>query len=391
MFSIKKSIKDFLLIIFLFFLSLLGLFVGLYYFDSFYIFFTFFILTSVVGLSIINKVVEQVYKSLSRSENFYYLYIITRSLRVPLVAFLTFLFINISFKLLAREFKILSEYVGYFDATLSYVLIIAMSWTAFKVTYQIKEHKILSYIMQNRFSEIDDEQKNRNKQKTTNIEVGFKILNVLILLTTIVAIVNEATGSVSGILTLGGGLMIVFGLSARDFLSNFFGGFMIFMNRTFDIGDLIVLIDKNVVEGVVQEIGWTAVKVETPDKRPLYIPNSMFSKIAVENPSRMSNRRIKENIKLRHEDFPKVIKICKEIRNMLEEHQGIDQNNKIIVNMDSFDDGYINVLLICFTKTIELEGYHSIKQNILSKSYKIILENDADIAITEQNIKIKAL
>jgi len=388
MFSIKKDLRELLVTLLFFVSSVSMMFVSLYELSNPYMFFTFFLSSGVLGIILINKIISYSSTLINGRESIYYLYIATRALRVPLVTFLSFLFVSVGLSLLAREFVIMDKYIVYFNKLLNYVVIMAVAWFGLRFAYQAKEHKILSYIMKNRFSELDEEQRNRNKQKTTNIEVGFKIINVSILLITAIAIVNEATGSVSGILTVGGGLMIVFGLSARDFLSNFFGGFMIFMNRSFDIGDLIKIVDNN-IEGYVQEIGWTAVKVETPDKRPLYIPNSLFSKISVENPSRMSNRRISENIVLRHEDFDKVGKVCKEIKKMLTEHQGIDQDNKIIVNMDSFNDGYITLILICFTKTIELEGYHSIKQNILSKTYKIIRSNDADIAVQEQNIVIR--
>ncbi|MCB2069634.1 MAG: mechanosensitive ion channel, partial [Ottowia sp.] len=47
------------------------------------------------------------------------------------------------------------------------------------------------------------------------------------------------------------------------------------------------------IEGTVEEIGWRLTRIRTFDKRPLYVPNSVFNNIAVENPSRMQNRRIK--------------------------------------------------------------------------------------------------
>ena len=47
------------------------------------------------------------------------------------------------------------------------------------------------------------------------------------------------------------------------------------------------LTDRN-IEGVVEEIGWRMTQIRTFEMRPLYVPNSIFNSIAVENPSRMT-------------------------------------------------------------------------------------------------------
>ena len=94
---------------------------------------------------------------------------------------------------------------------------------------------------------------------------------------------------------------IAVGFAARDLLANLFGGLTIYLDRPFSVGDWIRSPDRQ-IEGVVERIGWRSTVVRRFDKRPLYVPNSVFSTVVVENPSRMTNRRIYETIGLRYDD-----------------------------------------------------------------------------------------
>ena len=73
------------------------------------------------------------------------------------------------------------------------------------------------------------------------------------------------------------------------------------MDRPFTIGDWVRSPDRS-IEGTVEDIGWRVTRIRTFDQRPLYVPNAVFSQIAIENPSRMLNRRIYELFGLRYED-----------------------------------------------------------------------------------------
>ena len=70
-----------------------------------------------------------------------------------------------------------------------------------------------------------------------------------------------------------GALVITFGLVARDWLSSLFGGFVIFCNRSFRIGNRIKI---DGYEGEVTSMGLCNVKVMTFDGQSVIVPNSMF-------------------------------------------------------------------------------------------------------------------
>src|SRR3546814_1543054 len=78
------------------------------------------------------------------------------------------------------------------------------------------------------------------------------------------------------------------------------------------------------VMGEVQEIGWRATRIMGFDRKPFYVPNSMFNTGVVINHSRMTNRRIMEHMLLRYGDIDKVEAIVADVNRMLAEHPGIE-------------------------------------------------------------------
>ena len=128
--------------------------------------------------------------------------------------------------------------------------------------------------------------------------------------------------------------------------------------------------------------------IRTFDKRPLYIPNAIFSQIALENPSRMENRRIKETIGIRYDDADKMEAITDQVKNMLIKHPEIDSSKTLMVNFDSFAPSSLDFFIYTFTKTTNWERYHKIKQDILLKVLKIIADNDAEAAFPTSTIHL---
>jgi MscS family membrane protein len=178
---------------------------------------------------------------------------------------------------------------------------------------------------------------------------------------------------------------IAIGFAAQDLLANFFGGLFIYTDRPFSVGDWIRSPDRN-IEGTVEKIGWRVTRIRTFDKRPLYVPNAIFSTIAVENPSRMTNRRIKETIGIRYDDANKMGKIVELVRQMLLEHPEIDTKKTLIVNFNTFASSSLDFFIYTFTKTTNWVDYHQIKQDILLKVLNIIEGEGAETAFPTSTI-----
>lgn len=212
-----------------------------------------------------------------------------------------------------------------------------------------------------------------------------KLLRAAVLITAALAILQAVGVSISGVLAFGGIGGIAVGFAARDLLANFFGGLMIFLDRPFSVGDWVRSPDRD-IEGTVEEIGWRLTRIRTFDQRPLYIPNAVFANIAVENPSRMLNRRIREVIGVRYDDIAALPKILSEVRAYLESHPAIDQSRTLMVNFDEFSESSLDFFIYTFTRTTVWTEFHAIKEQVLLDIADIIARNGAEVAFPTRTI-----
>ena len=222
----------------------------------------------------------------------------------------------------------------------------------------------------------------------TTIHAIAKLVITAIIVTVGLFLLNALGYSIKGFLAFGGIGGIALGFAAKDLLANLFGGLVIYFDRPFSVGDWIKSPDKE-IEGYVEHIGWRSTKIRTFEKRPLYVPNSSFNQISIQNPSRMSNRRIKEYIGVRYEDAPKIRIIVDDIREMVRTHPDIDTNMVIIVNFVTFAASSCDILIYTFTKTTVWTEYHNVQQDVLLKAMDIIHGHGADIAFPTSTLHIE--
>ena len=224
----------------------------------------------------------------------------------------------------------------------------------------------------------------------TTVRAMGKLVRASIFITSVLVVMQYLGYSISGVLAFGGIGGLAVGFAAKDLLANFFGGLMVYLDRPFAVGDWVRSPDKE-IEGTVEDIGWRLTRIRTFDKRPLYIPNAVFNQIAVENPSRMLNRRIFETIGIRYEDAPLMPAIVADVKAMLQQHPEIDSNLTLIVNFNSFAPSSLDFFIYTFTKTTEWVRYHEIKQDVLLSILKIIEGHGASCAFPTSTLHIAEL
>lgn len=213
----------------------------------------------------------------------------------------------------------------------------------------------------------------------TTMEAIAKLLRASVVITGLLVMLQSLGFSISGVLAFGGVGGLAVGLAAKDLLANVFGGLTIYLDRPFSKGDWIRSPEQD-IEGVVEDIGWRRTAIRRFDKRPLYVPNAVFTTITVENPSRMTNRRIKETMGIRYDDVSKVAPIMDDIRAMLRAHEEIDQNQIILVYFDTFGAHSLDFFVYCLTVTRDWETYHQVKQDVLLRVYDIVEKHGAEMA-----------
>jgi MscS family membrane protein len=221
----------------------------------------------------------------------------------------------------------------------------------------------------------------------TTVDAVAKLLRLSILITATLVALQTLGFSISGVLAFGGVGGIAVGFAARDLLANFFGGLMIYLDRPFSVGDWVRSPDRN-IEGTIEKIGWRQTVIRTFDKRPLYVPNAAFATIAVENPSRMSHRRIYETIGVRYDDADKLPVIINDVVKMLRDHPEIDESQTMIVNFNAFATSSLDFFVYTFTHTTNWVKFHEVKQDVLFKIYNIISQHGAETAFPTSTLHV---
>ena len=254
--------------------------------------------------------------------------------------------------------------------------IVAISWTLIR---------LISFVEKN----IIEQQKIKGKQvdKTTADAIS-QLLRLSVIITSILVGLQSLGFNISAILAFGGIGGVAVGFAAKDLLANFFGGFMIYLDRPFSVGDWIRSPDRD-IEGTVEKIGWRLTLIRTFDKRPLYLPNSTFSSIAVENPSRMTHRRINETIGVRYDDSKLLPAIIADVKDMLSNHPEIDTTQTLMVNFNQFAASSLDFFIYTFTKTTNWIKYHEVKQDVLFKITEIVEKHGAEMAFPTSTIHIE--
>lgn len=221
----------------------------------------------------------------------------------------------------------------------------------------------------------------------TTADAISQLLRVSVIITALLVGLQTLGFNISAILAFGGIGGIAVGFAAKDLLANFFGGMMIYLDRPFAVGDWIRSPDRN-IEGTVVKIGWRLTNIITFDKRPLYVPNSLFASILVENPSRMSHRRIYETIGVRYDDVGKLPIIVSDVKDMLQAHPEIDQSQTMIINFNSFGPSSLDFFVYTFTHTTNWIKYHEVKQDVLFKINDVIAKHGAEIAFPTSTVHV---
>ncbi len=300
--------------------------------------------------------------------------IVLTSLQKPL----TYLIVLLSFTFIIDALNLSYQFFTDFHTSkIIYVLVVFLiAWTLVRILDNYYNSKTFLKNLKDDDDAIVIEQ---------TYEITIRVFKIIIIAIALLMLMQEFGVSISGLLAFGGVGGLVVGLAAKDLLSNFFGGLMIYFDRPFKVGEFIKSPDRN-IEGIVESIGWRLTVVRTFSKNVLYIPNSAFSNIIVENATRMTNRRINEVIGLRYEDLEKIPEIVKKVRSYLDDKKGIDHSNKPVVYFKSFSASSCDFFIYAFTNTKDWREFLQIKEDVLYETSKIISEHNAAIAFPTTTI-----
>ncbi len=124
----------------------------------------------------------------------------------------------------------------------------------------------------------------------------------------------DITGVLAG-LGLGG---LAFALAAKDMVQNLFGSITVLLDRTFTVGDWIVV---DGAEGSVERMGFRSTRIRTFYNSLVTVPNSKFITAEVDNMGERRYRRYKARFGLAYNTPPERIEaFCEAVRELVRQH-----------------------------------------------------------------------
>jgi len=246
--------------------------------------------------------------------------------------------------------------------------------------------------------------------KSELINVGLKIINFIIVIIGLLLVLYLGGVDLTAVLSgLGiGGFAVAF--AAKDTISNFFGTLSVLFSEVFSQGDWIEIDGR---EGVVVEIGIRVTTLRTFDNALIAIPNGTFAAKDIKNwNKRKLGRRIKMSLGVKYDSKKEnIVNAIDEIREMLVLHPDIASKNTkyeykdfrrsaklvsredlqgikktLLVYLDEFDSSSINILVYCFSKSVDWEDWLKTKQDVMEKIMDIFEKNNLEFAFPSLSI-----
>ena len=215
-----------------------------------------------------------------------------------------------------------------------------------------------------------------------------KSLKILIFILGLAAVL-ELWGIKIGPIIAGLGLFgVAVALGAQDLFKNLISGILVLVEKRFKIGDWILV--ENIIEGIVEKIGFRSTVIRKFDKSIAIIPNFQFAENAVINISQTTNWIISWTINLQYDSTIDQLKtIRNEIENYIKKHEDYKPDLGYAVRVDQFSESSIDMYIRCFTKTDDWDEWLAVKERLAIEIKQIVEKNKASFAFPSQSIYVE--
>ena len=221
-------------------------------------------------------------------------------------------------------------------------------------------------------------------------EIGKDVLLLLKNVTRVVLIVSGLLWvltiwkiSLTPLFASAGIVGIAIALAAKDTLANFFGGISIFLDRTYKIGDYIIVDTGE--RGEVVEIGIRSTRIKTRDDVMITIPNAILANSKIINESAPVPRfRIRVPFGVAYgSDLDQVEEIVLAVARA---NPDVSQEPAPRVRLRSFADSSVNFELLCWVEHPSGKGKEI--HNLLKAIYRVFDEKGIVIPFPQRDIHV---
>ncbi len=177
---------------------------------------------------------------------------------------------------------------------------------------------------------------------------------------------------------------IAVALAAKDTLANFFGGLSIFLDKSFKVGDYIIL--ESGERGVVVEIGIRSTRIKTEDDTIVNIPNAILANSRIINESApLPRSRIRVPVGVAYgSDLREVEKV---LLALARANPGVASEPQPLVLVSQLGPSSVDCELLCW---VDNPGQNNlVRHTLLLAIHDTFLQQNIVIPFPQQDVHIK--
>ena len=188
---------------------------------------------------------------------------------------------------------------------------------------------------------------------------------------------------VGALVTFGGISGLAIGLAGRQILENAFMGLMLYATAPFAPGEEIRFSTSQVkdIKGYVLDIGLFRTTIRSMQREVYYLPNSLFSSLAVLNVSRRGKHfRVKKEVVVRLDDAPRLSNALANFRSVVKSDPRVVRSMHRRVFLDSVSTEGLHVKISFFVEAVNKDQFFAIQMDLLQAFLETCRKNDVRVA-----------
>ena len=203
------------------------------------------------------------------------------------------------------------------------------------------------------------------------------LLDLLVILTA----ANYIGIPVTSFVTLLGLAGLAISLALQGALSNLAGGFIILATHPFEVGHFI---EQDGISGTVKEIRMLHTRLETPDGRMIYIPNSSISGARVINYTETGKRRVDLSVSASYDNSPAQVREA--VLDAISRVEGILPDPEPVVALESYGDSAIQYTVLVWVNGAD---FITIKRALSEEMYTAFADHGVEMTYPHVNVHMK--
>ena len=213
-----------------------------------------------------------------------------------------------------------------------------------------------------------------------------RVIRTLIYIVATFLVFYEIGYDLSGLITGLGLGTVVLTLAAQDTVKSLLGGFIIFADKPFKVGDYIKVQD---YQGTVEDMTLRSTRIRQLDDSILQIPNSVIASCSIENVSKMRRRRYVLDLDIVEDTKPeKIVELKQKITEDLMKNENIIKDT-ISIYFTEIAESSFRISIIFYFDVTDYTEFLELKDGVNRNIITILNKEKVSLAYDTKTIEIK--